>query len=160
MSSSQIDSIISGFSTNSSHNSVCITSIIRLYTLKSFGLTADPTWDNIPVTLWTTLETTTAVVCTCLPSIRAGLLRVFPTVFGTTTHPSTSAAIISKNTGGFNRTSTQFSVSKSWPAKKLPSIASISIREEEEAQSTHSHKTSGQVFELERICPRRLLDRS
>jgi hypothetical protein len=51
-------------------------------------------------------------------------------------------------------------VSKSWPAKKLPSIASISIREEEEAQSTHSHKTSAQVIELERICPRRLLDRS
>jgi hypothetical protein len=134
--------------------------MIRLYTLKHFGLTADPTWDNIPVTFWTTLETTTAVVCTCLPSIRAGLLLAFPSVFGNATHSSTSAVIFTKNTGGFNQTSTQFSVSKSWPAKKLPSIASISIREEEEAQSTPSHKTSTQIFELERICPRRLPDRS
>jgi len=160
LSINSVDSIISEFLTNSSHHSVCITSMIRLYTLKSFGLTADPTWDNIPVTFWTTLETTTAVVCTCLPSIRAGLLRAFPSVFGTATHSSTSAVIVSKNTGGFNQTSTQFSVSKSWPAKKLPSIASISIREEEGAQSPPSHKTSTQIFELERICPRRLLDRS
>jgi hypothetical protein len=30
------------------NHSVCITGIIRLYTLKNFGLTADPTWDNVP----------------------------------------------------------------------------------------------------------------
>jgi hypothetical protein len=77
MSASWVDSIVSESPANSSHHSVCIASMIRLYTLKYFGLTADPTWDNIPVTLWTTLETTTAVVCTCLPSIRAGLLRAF-----------------------------------------------------------------------------------
>lgn len=63
--------------------------MIRLSTIKGFGLTADPTWDNIPVTFWTTMEITTAVLCTCLPSIRAGLLRVFPTIFGSATYTST-----------------------------------------------------------------------
>jgi len=65
-------------------NSVCITGIIRLYTLKHFGLTADPTWDNVPTIFWSTMETTAAVFCACMPSMRAGLVRLFPKVFGGT----------------------------------------------------------------------------
>jgi hypothetical protein len=41
------------------------------------GLTADPTWDNVPTTFWSIIETTAAVTCACLPSIRDGFLRVF-----------------------------------------------------------------------------------
>ena len=75
--------------------SVCVTSIVRLDSLRTFGLTADPTWDNIPTTFWSTLETTTAIFCACMPSIRAGLVRLFPKVLGSTTHP------ISTGVGGW-----------------------------------------------------------
>lgn len=60
--------------------------MIRLESLRQFGLTADPTWNNIPTTFWSTLETTTAVFCACMPSIRAGLVRFFPKVLGSTSH--------------------------------------------------------------------------
>jgi hypothetical protein len=63
-------------------SSVCITSIVRLSTLTHFGLTTDPTFSNSATTFWTTLETTMAIICACLPSIRAGLLRAFPETFG------------------------------------------------------------------------------
>lgn len=59
--------------------------MIRLYSLRTFGLTADPTWDNIPTTFWSTLETTTAIFCACMPAIRAGFVRLFPKVMGNTT---------------------------------------------------------------------------
>ncbi|KAG0646944.1 hypothetical protein D0Z07_6289, partial [Hyphodiscus hymeniophilus] len=64
---------------------------IGLY-IMSFGLTSDPTWDNVPITFWSTLETTTAMLCACLPTIRAGLLRVFPQTFGSTALASTGSA--------------------------------------------------------------------
>ncbi len=57
--------------------SVCILSIIRLWSLQTFGLTADPTWDNLPTTFWSTLETTAAVTCACMPPIRGGFMRLF-----------------------------------------------------------------------------------
>lgn len=60
--------------------------MIRLESLRTFGLTADPTWDNIPTTFWSTLETATALFCACMPSIRAGLVVVFPKVVGSTNH--------------------------------------------------------------------------
>jgi hypothetical protein len=63
--------------------SVCITSMVRLDSLRTFGLTADPTWDNIPTTFWSTLETTTAIFCACMPAIRVGLVRLFPRVMST-----------------------------------------------------------------------------
>ena len=52
--------------------------MIRLESLRTFGLTADPTWDNIPTTFWSTLETTAAIFCACMPAVRAGLVHVFP----------------------------------------------------------------------------------
>lgn len=66
-------------------SSVCICAMIRLKSLKTFGLTADPSWDNVPTTFWSTIETTAAIFCACMPAIRAGCVRLFPKVFGGTT---------------------------------------------------------------------------
>jgi hypothetical protein len=60
--------------------------MIRLDSLKTFGLTADPTWDNIPTTFWSTLETSTAIFCACMPAIRAGIIRFSPNILGPPTH--------------------------------------------------------------------------
>ncbi|TVY82748.1 Satratoxin biosynthesis SC1 cluster protein [Lachnellula suecica] len=92
---------------------VFITGIIRLYTLKNFGLTADPTWNNVPTIFWSTLETTAAVFCACMPSMRAGLVRLFPKVFGSTSIFESSRG--SSNWG-----------SKVSSAKRGPRVRSIS----------------------------------
>jgi len=60
--------------------------MIRLDSLKTFGLTADPTWDNIPTTFWSTLETSTAIFCACMPAIRAGIIQFSPNILGPPTH--------------------------------------------------------------------------
>jgi hypothetical protein len=132
------------------YSSVCIFSMIRLYTIKTFGLTADPTWDNIPMTFWTTLETTTAVVCTCLPSIRAGLLRVFPRIFGSAAHTSFPMTDENKSSAARHERFASLSISKPWPAKKIESTSTLSMRDVEN-QSPVSWKGSAQVVELHRI---------
>ena len=104
--------------------------MVRLSTLRTFGLTADPTWDNIPTTLWTTLETTAAMLCTCLPSMRAGLLRAFPKVFDSSTSPITNTT--SRNVAaGYQANSNSFKPGKFWPAQELKSFSSLSIVDEE-----------------------------
>lgn len=70
-------------------SSVCILSIIRLWSIRTFGFTADPTWDNLPATFWSTLETTAAVTCACMPPIRGGFMRLFPTFWQTSVGRST-----------------------------------------------------------------------
>jgi hypothetical protein len=63
--------------------------MIRLASLKTFGLTADPTWDNIPTTFWSTIETSTAIFCCCMPAIRAGVIHFFPKILRPSTHSGT-----------------------------------------------------------------------
>ncbi|KAJ4288928.1 hypothetical protein N0V90_011269 [Kalmusia sp. IMI 367209] len=40
--------------------------------------TIDPTWDYVPVTIWTEIELACGYVCVSLPAIRVLLSRVFP----------------------------------------------------------------------------------
>ncbi|KAF2678735.1 hypothetical protein K458DRAFT_376105 [Lentithecium fluviatile CBS 122367] len=56
----------------------CITTIIRLHTLLSFKTTIDPTWDYVPVTVWTELELACGFVCVSLPAVRILLVTLFP----------------------------------------------------------------------------------
>lgn len=58
-----------------------IMSIVRMTTLHDFGLsTADPTWDNVPTTFWSTLETTAAILCANMPTLRNGIRSGFKTI--------------------------------------------------------------------------------
>jgi hypothetical protein len=127
-----------------------VCSIVRLTTLKDFGLTADPTWDNVPTTFWTTLETTTAMICTCLPALRAGLLRIFPSIFGSSKAQSTGA---SHNKGSRTyQESSSFSAIKPWPAQRLPSVSSVNLTDEE-SQSIRNHSQATAIIELQAIGP-------
>ncbi|KAK5045866.1 hypothetical protein LTR84_008959 [Exophiala bonariae] len=50
----------------------CITSIVRLRFLAQFGVNSiDPLYENSDVVIWTSAETNTAIICSCLPAIRA-----------------------------------------------------------------------------------------
>lgn len=59
-------------------SSGCITTIIRLHSLLAFKTTIDPTWDYVPVTIWTELELASGFVCVSLPAIRILLVLIFP----------------------------------------------------------------------------------
>jgi hypothetical protein len=51
----------------------CVTSAVRLRFLFAFGGTnsIDPLWENSNATMWTSAETASAIVCACLPAMRA-----------------------------------------------------------------------------------------
>ncbi|KAF2014114.1 hypothetical protein BU24DRAFT_441763 [Aaosphaeria arxii CBS 175.79] len=56
----------------------CITTIVRLHSLLTFKIGMDPTWDYVPVTIWTGLELGSGFVCVSLPSIRILLKMILP----------------------------------------------------------------------------------
>jgi hypothetical protein len=47
-------------------------------------MTIDATFSNVPITIWSTVETTAAIFCACLPAIRAGIAILFPSLLKTT----------------------------------------------------------------------------
>lgn len=65
---------------------VTVVSILRLQSLLHFAKSTNPTWDNVPVSQWSTVEINVGIICVCMPSIRLLLVRLFPKVFGTTMH--------------------------------------------------------------------------
>lgn len=58
--------------------SVTIVSIVRLHALVTFVTSHNPTWDNFPVSLWSTVEINVGILCTCMPTLRLLLIRLFP----------------------------------------------------------------------------------
>ncbi len=59
-------------------SSVTVMSIIRLQALVTFAKSSNPTWDNFPVSLWSTVEINVGIVCTCMPTLRLMLVRAIP----------------------------------------------------------------------------------
>ncbi|KAJ4335632.1 hypothetical protein N0V87_006026 [Didymella glomerata] len=48
----------------------CIATIMRLPSLSTFKISIDPSWDYVPITVWTELELAAGFLCVSLPSIR------------------------------------------------------------------------------------------
>ncbi|KAF8862495.1 hypothetical protein BDZ45DRAFT_188691 [Acephala macrosclerotiorum] len=48
----------------------CISSIIRLYTIKVFTDSKDPFWDSVPINIWSMVEINVAVVCASVPAMK------------------------------------------------------------------------------------------
>ena len=59
-------------------NSGFIATIMRLPSLSTFKISIDPSWDYVPVTIWTELELAAGFLCVSLPSIRMLLVRLLP----------------------------------------------------------------------------------
>lgn len=58
-----------------------VTSIVRLKFLVSFDNSTDPTWDHVVPTVWSLIEINIAMICACLPALRALLSRSLPSLF-------------------------------------------------------------------------------
>ena len=61
---------------SNSSSSVCIISMIRVYTLIAFNDPVDPTWDMAPVAIWSNWEINGGTICATLPALRAFVLRL------------------------------------------------------------------------------------
>lgn len=72
----------------------CIATIMRLPSLSTFKISIDPSWDYVPITVWTELELAAGFLCVSLPSIRMLVVRILPKrvkeFLSNITHPSRS----------------------------------------------------------------------
>ncbi|KAJ5562498.1 Integral membrane protein [Penicillium sp. DV-2018c] len=57
---------------------VCITSIVRLVSLKKISDSKDPTYDNVGAAAWSAVECNTGIICACLPTLKPLIARLFP----------------------------------------------------------------------------------
>ncbi|KAE8444821.1 hypothetical protein EG329_014176 [Mollisiaceae sp. DMI_Dod_QoI] len=48
----------------------CISSIVRLYTIKVFTDSKDPFWDGVPINIWSMIEINVAVICASVPAMK------------------------------------------------------------------------------------------
>ncbi|KAL6399500.1 hypothetical protein AUP68_18048 [Ilyonectria robusta] len=64
---------------------VTVVSILRLRSLITFDShSQNPTWEFLEVSKWSTIEINVGIICTCMPTLRLILVRIFPKVLGTT----------------------------------------------------------------------------
>ncbi|RHZ62158.1 putative integral membrane protein [Aspergillus thermomutatus] len=57
---------------------VLITSILRLNSLLVISNSSDPTYDNPGAAMWSAIECNVAIICACLPGIRAFISKLLP----------------------------------------------------------------------------------
>lgn len=67
--------------------SVTVVSILRLHSLVYLAASDNPTWDQWTTALWSVIEVNIGIICTCLPTLRLLLLRIFPGLRGTRVAP-------------------------------------------------------------------------
>lgn len=48
----------------------CLSSIIRLYTIKIFTGSKDPFWDGVPINIWSMIEINVAIICASVPAMK------------------------------------------------------------------------------------------
>ncbi|KAH7066522.1 hypothetical protein FB567DRAFT_616205 [Paraphoma chrysanthemicola] len=61
---------------------VTIVAIIRITTLVRFATTPNISWDYVDSAMWALVELQVGIICLCMPSLRLGLSRLFPSIMG------------------------------------------------------------------------------
>jgi hypothetical protein len=57
---------------------------MRLQSLVYFAKTSNPTWVNLSISRWSTIEINVGIICACMPNLRLLLVLIFPKLLGTT----------------------------------------------------------------------------
>lgn len=63
-------------------HSVTVISVVRLQALTTWADSSNPTWNNLSVSQWSTIEINVGIICASMPTLRLLLLRVFPRLSG------------------------------------------------------------------------------
>ncbi|KAI8940453.1 hypothetical protein NX059_004139 [Plenodomus lindquistii] len=82
---------------------VTIVSVLRLRSLVSFASSMNPTWDQADVVKWSNIEIHVGIICACLPTLRVILVRLFPTLMGSTKQHSQPYYAYGSRTGGHDQ---------------------------------------------------------
>lgn len=61
--------------------STCIASVLRLYSVYVYAVADDANWNHVAVTIWSSVETNTGIICSCLPVMKALITHLFPRFF-------------------------------------------------------------------------------
>ncbi|KAJ3456348.1 hypothetical protein MRS44_016371 [Fusarium solani] len=67
---------------------VTVVSVIRFKSLVNFGKSINKTWELYNVSVWSTIEITVGIMCACLPTMRAVLVKIFPILSASSTQNS------------------------------------------------------------------------
>ncbi|KAJ5908903.1 hypothetical protein N7495_001585 [Penicillium taxi] len=83
---------------------VCITSIVRLTSLKKISESIDPTYDNVSAASWSAVECNTGIICACLPTLKPLLSRIMPSFISGIggSRPNYGGRISTHRTGTWN----------------------------------------------------------
>lgn len=80
----------------------CVVSLLRLQSLYAVSVSNDISWDNPMAALWSNLEVNIGIICSCLPTLKTCILRVFPRLFSShrATESGRAVATIGGNASG------------------------------------------------------------
>jgi len=68
----------------------CIVSLLRLQSLYAVSVSKDISWDNPMAALWSNLEVQIGIICSCLPTLKSSLTRIFPRIFASSSRGASS----------------------------------------------------------------------
>jgi hypothetical protein len=116
----------------------CIATIVRLRTLLRFKMSIDPTWDYVPVTIWTELELLAGFSCVSLPSIRILLVTILPK------EVKEILSLVTRSSRNQSNPSSKRSAEREW--KKPSSWLSVSLGTTKSAQESRSTKNQNSLW--------------
>ena len=61
----------------------CVVSILRLHSLYIVSRTTDLSWDNPMPAIWSSTELNVAILCSCLPTLKGLISRIWPRLLST-----------------------------------------------------------------------------
>lgn len=93
-------------------------SILRLHSLVKFGGSVNATWDSLSASVWSAVELSVGMICTCLPTVRILIVRLFPIMGGTTMRSGNAG-----NTGSNKPSNGQSSFGSNWSRSRGWSIS-------------------------------------
>jgi hypothetical protein len=64
--------------------STCIVSVLRLVWLYPISITKDVTYESPLSALWSNVELNVGILCSCVPTLRSCMTRLFPSLFSPT----------------------------------------------------------------------------
>ncbi|OJJ49273.1 hypothetical protein ASPZODRAFT_129699 [Penicilliopsis zonata CBS 506.65] len=67
---------------------VCVTSMIRMRSMETSTTTTDPTWGSFDALMWSAIEASTGIICTCLPFLKGPIQNAFPRLFSSISQAS------------------------------------------------------------------------
>ena len=72
----------------------CVVSLMRLQSLYAVSVSEDISWDNPMAALWSNLEVNIGIICSCLPTLKTCVMRVFPKMFTSSRGTSTGHGVM------------------------------------------------------------------